>query len=275
MSAGTNPPRRRGVAEPGSAAASGVVSIRAHAGYRPDYKKLSSIEFAGYRQKLGLTQAQFAELLSDMLGWHVLESAVKRWETVKDPRGEVQTAAREAAGGDAGAAGAFLITEPPAFPVEALAGPWVTAYQFMHAGKPHHHADIARIIVGPGNRIRAANYPPEPRTEGRGRAFRNEIDGHLNGRYVGGVWVNTSDMRYWGHFLLVVLAGEIAMDGSYSGVAGDVEVSNSRWKWVRLDAGLVPPAGFALRDPHELHDLVMDHSQYGEPLTLADVTEEH
>jgi hypothetical protein len=259
------------VGAPGSPAVSGVVSIRAHSSYRPDYRKLASVQFAAARQKLGLTQAQFAEMLSDMLGWPVLESAVKRWETVKDPLASVLAAAKDAAGGEAGVAALPLITEPPAFPAEALAGPWVTSYQFMHAGKPHHHADIAHVVTGSGNRIRAVNHPPEPRSEGRGRAFRNEINGELNGRHVGGVWVNTSDTRYWGRFQLAVLPGEIVMEGWFGGVGSDIEVSTGFWKWVRLDAGPVPPAGFTLRDPSELYDLVMNHSQYGEPLTLADV----
>ena len=162
----------------------------------------------------------------------------------------------------------------PAFPAEALAGPWVTCYEFSHDGEPRYHADIAHVTVGPDGRVRAVNHPPEPRSEGRERPFRNEIDAGLSGRHLIGVWRNTSDLRYYGTLMLAVLPGEIVMDGPYSGVKSDVEVSVSRWRWVRLDPGPVPSPGFTLRDPHELYDLVMAHSQYGEPLTLADVRED-
>ena len=86
--------RRRVLGHPGrrqrdvGAPASGVVSIRAHANYRPDYSTLASAQVVAARQKLGLTHAEFADHLSDALGWPVYESAVKRWETRKAPPGD-------------------------------------------------------------------------------------------------------------------------------------------------------------------------------------------
>ena len=59
---------------------------------------------------------------------------------------------------------------------------------------------------------------------------------------------------------------------SYTGLASDITVSVSRWKWVRLDPG-PGPAEVILRDPRALYDLVMAHQQNDTPLTLADVTE--
>jgi hypothetical protein len=65
------------------------------------------------------------------------------------------------------------------------------------------------------------------------------------------------------------------MEGYYTGVASDVEVSNGYWKWVRLaPAPDMDLTGIALRDPAELHDLVMRHTQNDPPLMLAEVREE-
>ena len=146
----------------------------------------------------------------------------------------------------------------------------MTSYEFIHAGKPHYHADIAWISAEAESRIRAVNHPPEPRSQGRGRPFRNEIEARLAGRHLVGEWQNTSDTRYCGGLQLAVLPGETVMQGHYTGVGSDIEVSQGIWKWVRLepDAGLT---GIILRDPAELHDLVMSHSQPDVPLTLADV----
>ena len=249
-----------------------VVSMRAHASYRPDYSKLSSSQIVAARQKLGLTSAEFADYLSDALGWPVYESAVKRWETRKAPPGDALLAciAITQDTPDAGYAAPLLAAVPPAFPADALAGPWVTAYEFTHTGKAHYHADIAHVTAESGSRIRAVNHPPEPRSQGRRRAFRNEIDAALAGRHLIGEWQNTSDTRYCGSLQLAVLPGETVMDGFYTGVGSDVEVSAGRWKWVRLepDAGL---AGITLREPAALHNLVMTYTQIDVPLTLADV----
>ncbi len=263
---GKNLSRRQGVAAPVSAARAGVVSIGAHPGYHPDYARLASGQVAAARESLGYTPEQFADYLSAILGWAIRPYAVKRWEGGDAPPGDVLLAC----GTQAAPAVPLLAAVPPAFPVEQLAGPWLTCYQFTHAGKPRYHADIAHVVTGPDGRIRAVNHPPEPRSEGRPRSFRNEIDAALAGRHLIGEWRNMSDTRYFGTLQLAVLPGEIVMEGYYAGVGSDVEVSTGFWRWVRLD----PDAGLTeitLREPSDLHDLVMSHSQYGAPLTLADV----
>lgn len=267
MSAAKKPPRRRGVSPQGS----GVVSIRAHASYRPDYSTLASSQVATARQKLGHTHAEFAEYLTKLLGWPVLESAVKRWETRKAPPGDALLACTAITQDDPYLNAPLLTAAPPSFPPEELSGHWATCYQFTHAGKPSYHADIAHITVGPGNHVRAVNHPPEPRSEGRGTPFRNEIDASLAGRHLIGEWRNTSDSRYYGTVQLAVLTSGTVMEGYYVGVDSDVEVSTGFWRWVRLDPGPIPVPGITLRDPHDLYDLVMAHSQYGAPLLLADV----
>jgi DNA-binding transcriptional regulator YiaG len=65
-----------------------VVSIRAHASYRPSHKTLSQDRIVAARETLGLSRAEFADYLSDVLGWSVTADAVKRWETIKAPPGD-------------------------------------------------------------------------------------------------------------------------------------------------------------------------------------------
>lgn len=251
-----------------------VVSIGTR---RPDYSSLACGQIAAARRHLALDHAAFARLIEDMLGWDVLPETIAAWEDDVTPPGDVLLACSVAAQGTSGLAVPLLTAVPPGFPAEALAGSWVTVYQFSHAGRPHCHADIAHVTAESGSRIRAVNHPPDPRSEGRGRSFRNEIEAALAGRHVIGEWQNTSDTRYCGSMQLAVLPGEIVMQGYYTGVGSDIEVSTGLWKWVRLDADSMPDTGLAgvtLRDPAALYDLVMSHGQIDVPLTLADVTEE-
>jgi hypothetical protein len=168
------------------------------------------------------------------------------------------------------AADAVSWLAPPGFPASALAGLWVTSYQFPHDGKQLHHADIAQITAGPDGNIRASNQLAA-RTEGRNATpFRNEIEAQLASRHLIGRWRNTSDTRYFGMVHLAVLQGETVMDGFYTGFASDISVSMARWKWVRVD--LPEVAEVALLDPALIYKLVMDHSQYDRPLTLEDIS---
>src|SRR5216684_9010869 len=70
-----------------------VVSIRAHAGYRPDFRALASGQVSAARAKLGLTHAEFAEYLSEQLGWVPSAAVVKRWEQGSIPPGDAVLAA--------------------------------------------------------------------------------------------------------------------------------------------------------------------------------------
>lgn len=251
-----------------------VVSIGTR---RPDYSSLACGQVATARRTLALDYAEFARLLEDMLGWDILPEHIAAWEDDVTPPGDVLLACSVAAQGTSGLAVPLLTAVPPGFPAEALAGAWVTVYQFAHAGRPHCHADIAHVAAESGSRIRAANHPPQPRSEGRVRAFRNEIEAALAGRHLIGEWQNTSDTRYCGSMQLAVLPGEIVMHGYYTGVGSDIEVSTGFWKWVRLDPDTIPDTGLtgvALRDPADLYELVMSHSQIDVPLSLADVREE-
>lgn len=247
-----------------------VVSIGIGGNRRPDYSRIACGQVAAARHQLGLDRADFACRIRELTGWDVLPEGIEAWEDNVTPPGDVVLACSDAVAGMLPIAPPLLAAVPPAFPAEALAGPWVTTYEFVHGGKPHYHADVAWISAESDSRVLAVNHPPEPRSQGRRQAFRNQIEARLAGRHLVGVWQNTSDTRYCGSLQLAVLPGETVMQGHYTGVGSDIEVSEGFWKWVRLepDAGLT---GIVLRDPAQLHDIVMSHSQPDVPLTLADV----
>lgn len=253
-----------------------VVSIGAGGNRRPDYARLASGQVAAAHRLLGLSLEDFTRLVNDRTDWGVMPETVAAWEDDELPPGDVVVLCQEATQGHPGTAEPLAIGIAPGFPAGVLAGHWVTAYQFGHDGRPHHHADIAHVTAESASRIRAVNHPPTPRTEGRSSPFRNEIVAEVANRHIAGHWKNLSDSRYWGIAQLATLPGESVMDGGYMGFASDILVSMDRWRWVRLDPASIPEVGLAgvtLRDPAALYELVMNYSLHDEPLTLADVTE--
>ena len=257
----------------------GVTHIGSRGGYQPDFPGLASGQVRAARKKLGLTPETFAAHLGRLVGWQVMPATVERWEEGAIPPGDVLLAADAVAGDDPHAtrtAGHILAHVPEGFPAEALAGPWVTSYRFGHGDDLQCHADIAWITAESDRHIRAANHPPEPRSEGRASPFRNEIAAQLAGRHLVGQWVNTSDTRYFGSLQLAVLPGETVMEGYYAGVGSDIQVSTGHWKWVRLEPASIADTDLSavtLREPAVLYDLVMNRSRYDPLLTLADVRE--
>jgi hypothetical protein len=248
-----------------------VVSIAAR-GHRADYSRVACGQVAAARQRLGLDHAGFARVVGGLLGWEVMPEQIAAWEDDVTPLGDVLLACSAAAHGDV--PDAPLDSAPPAFHAAALAGHWVSAYQFTHAGQARYHADIALITASSGGHVHAVNHPPEPRSEGRARPFRNEIDARLIGRHLTGEWRNTSDTRYCGGLQLAVLPGEMVMRGWYTGVGSDIEVSAGAWTWVRLDPDSIPEVGLrgiVLGDPASVHDLLTARGQDDMPLTLDQV----
>lgn len=250
-----------------------VVSI-ARAAYRPDYKRLASGHVANARGKLGMSHAEYADHLAALLGWRVTPEAVEHWERGSTPPGDVLLASVAAAQDVLLPEGTTSLLDPVpgGFPAGALAGQWVTAYQFAHAGMVRFHADIAHVTAVSERQVQVVNHPPEPRTQDRSSPFRNQIEGRLFGRHLIGTWRNSSDTRYYGSVQLAVLPGETVMDGHYTGLASDIEVSACRWKWVRLEPGDM--SGVILREPAAVWEKVMDRTQDDPPLTLADIREE-
>jgi hypothetical protein len=165
---------------------------------------------------------------------------------------------------------------PQSFPAAALDGWWVSTYQYRQDPEPLYHADIARVIASADRHLVATNHPPEPRTEGRAAAFRNEVGAELVGRHLIGAWRNTSDTRYFGSLHLAVLPGETVMDGVYTGLATDIEISFARWRWVRLNPITlegVDLAAVRLRSPTDIHMLIERHSPRDGLLELTAIGE--
>lgn len=252
-----------------------VVPIGIGGSHRPDYSKLACGQVAAARLKLGMDRRAFARYIREQTGLDLLPEAIEAWELDIIPPGDVVLACATIIQGAPVAEPRLLAAIPPAFPAEALAGPWVTTYEFVHAGRPQYHADIAHITAEGENRIRAVNHPPDPRSQGRVQPFRNTVEALLVGRHLIGEWQNTSDTRYCGAVQLAVQPGETMMVGQYTGVGSDIEVSGGAWRWVRLaPAPAAELAQAVLRDAAELYHLVMSHSQPDVPLLLADIREE-
>lgn len=257
-----------------SLASAGVISLTDRARFRPDFRGVAASQLRGAREKLGADREEFAGLISDMTGWDVDPDLIGPWEHGRGtPPCDVLLAARHLAGDEmTEPSGILLGTVPHGFPAQALAGYWVTCYDFAHAGVRRYHADVALIRAESGRCVTVSNNTPAPRTEGRASPFRNEIEAQLVSRHLIGSWRNISDTRYFGSLHLAVLPGETVMDGYYTGFGSDIQVSAGNWKWVRLDAETAPQV--TLREPAILHDLIAERSQNDPPLTIADVRED-
>lgn len=66
-----------------------VVNLRRNPAYKPDLATLAREQVVAGRRKLGLTQREFAELLSPLLGWSPTPEIVDGWETTAVPPGDV------------------------------------------------------------------------------------------------------------------------------------------------------------------------------------------
>lgn len=159
---------------------------------------------------------------------------------------------------------------------DLLQGPWLTSYRFSR-DQSKRHVDIAHVTAVSDTHLTARNGPPEPRTEGHVLPFRNMIEARLTSRLLLGQWRNTSDTRYFGTLYLAVLPGEVMMEGYYTGLTSDVEVSMGQWKWIRIDPlslAEVDLAAVRLPKPGVLDDLISEFSQYDAPLPLTAVVED-
>jgi hypothetical protein len=88
-----------------------VVSIARSPGYQADYRGLACAQVGAARVKLGLSVDEFAEYLTDQLGWNVDPAVVRRWEQSAVPPGDVVLAAAAAAQGFPGDVLALPLTE--------------------------------------------------------------------------------------------------------------------------------------------------------------------
>jgi hypothetical protein len=74
-----------------------VVGVWQRSWYRPDLGALARHQIASAREKLGLSHAQFADILESLLGWQPSPEVVESWETIATPPGDVVLAAGLAA----------------------------------------------------------------------------------------------------------------------------------------------------------------------------------
>jgi len=251
-----------------------VVDLRTRSTYQPDYGALARHRIVAARRALDLSTADFAAMLTPLIGWPVTADAVVGWETDSTPPGEVLVAISAAADSSDRLIGGVLGLVAPSFSADTLSGYWATSFTFSSGGAQRRHVDIACISAESDRLMTITNHPPAPRSEGRASPFCNDLEAQLNNRHVVGHWKNSSDARYFGTFHLAVLPGETAMTGYYTGFGSDVEVSAGPWKWVRLDEESIADADVSaikLRDPAELGALIENHSQYDPALTLADI----
>jgi hypothetical protein len=70
-----------------------VISLSDRADYRPDLGELARRQVAAARASIEASPDEFAELLSPLLGWAPSAEAVKSWESVTVPPGDVLVAA--------------------------------------------------------------------------------------------------------------------------------------------------------------------------------------
>jgi hypothetical protein len=70
-----------------------VVDLGSRPGYRPDMAGLARAQVIAARSRLGLTSAEFAEVLKPLLGWAPTAGVVENWERDATPPGDVVMAA--------------------------------------------------------------------------------------------------------------------------------------------------------------------------------------
>lgn len=258
-----------------------VVDLRTRSGYQPDFEALARRRFLAARRALDVSTAEFAAMLTPLVGWPVSAETVEAWETDSVPPGDVLvavgTVSRTEQLSGAQFIGSVLGSVPESFSAEGLCGYWVTCFRFGPGPTRKKHVDIALISMESDRLMRISNHPPAPRSEGRASPFCNELEAQMANRHLVGHWKNSNDTRYFGGFHLAVLPGETVMEGYYTGFGSDIEVSTGPWKWARLGVDSVASADLSkvvLRDPAVLGALVEDHTPYDSPLTLADIEEE-
>ncbi|MFF5261430.1 hypothetical protein ACFY4C_21005 [Actinomadura viridis] len=82
-----------------------VIDLRTRSTYTPDCATLARNRLALARQSLGLTTAEFADILTPMVGWPVTADAVEAWESSLVPPGDVVVAASAVTPTSSGRAG--------------------------------------------------------------------------------------------------------------------------------------------------------------------------
>jgi Domain of unknown function (DUF5919) len=72
---------------------SNVVDLGSRPGFRPDMAALARAQVAAARESLGLTTAEFAAVLTPLLGWEPSPGVIANWESTATPPGDALIAA--------------------------------------------------------------------------------------------------------------------------------------------------------------------------------------
>jgi hypothetical protein len=67
----------------------GVVDLRTRRGYKPDVVSLACDRVAAARKHAGLSVAEFAAALEELLGWLPTTDLIETWESTVDPPGKI------------------------------------------------------------------------------------------------------------------------------------------------------------------------------------------
>lgn len=240
--------------------------LHAYSEFVAEYNRTAK-ELGVSRQAAPPTKAQYYRWLGGEIqnlprGYHcaVLERMFPGW-TAKELFGHPDTAHR----------GDLLTGVRPGIEPTDLAGLWVTCY--MVDGL--HHADLSQVDAAKGG-ITATNYPPSPRLEDRQRGYANDIEAEVFGRHIIGKWRNVNDRYFYGSIHLAVLPGETSMDGYYTAVLTDTEVTSERWRWARVEPGSAAGVDLTtvkLAEPTTIFQILSDRTRFDGPIPLAQVTE--
>ncbi|GAB4993513.1 hypothetical protein MAHJHV61_50600 [Mycobacterium avium subsp. hominissuis] len=174
----------------------------------------------------------------------------------------------------AAAAGRPALLAPIAATItaEELAGLWVTAYAYLD----RRHADLSVVTVAGADAVTVRNWPPEPRLEGATVGYRNEIEASVVGRQLVGTWRNCVDRYYYGTVHVAAHPGASMLEGYYTSIVNDIDISSGRWRWVRIDprsAAGTELSRVELQEPAIVHDVVMNRDPNSGSMRLDDVVQ--
>lgn len=137
------------MAEPGK-----VIDLRQRAGFRPDIAGMAREQMVNARRRLGLSEADFADRLSAMLGWTPSPEVIESWETSVVPPGDALVAANFIVQGTAPVQSAGyepdLISEAMTSRYADVTDVFPTRSEFVSAMPSHELFDQAHDVKAAG-----------------------------------------------------------------------------------------------------------------------------
>jgi hypothetical protein len=131
-----------------------VVDLTRRSNYRPDIAALARNHVASARTSMGLTYAEFAEMLTPLIGWPATAGAVESWESTTVPPGDVllasSLAARSAPPGSTEAHATDLIGQLIGDRFADVTAVYATRSEFISNMPPHALLDDAKEVRAAG-----------------------------------------------------------------------------------------------------------------------------